>query len=311
MVVKLAKKIVKSYVRKTGFEIKRVASDQRYDLCRHGSHPVEAVYASQGEPCLVEVPLSRIITFGYSAFPLAANAGHPFVKTLEEYRNDREMVVDSSPLRKFYELYQPRTAAEFMGLGQPSYSRFETLPALAAPPLWAWDSPEEYCRHIKGVHQAEDKEQRGSSDKFIGGSQFGPVENDKLEIEFRRLTKLYESIERYGYRPEKCDWMTGVAWVGESEWVIVISTGQHRLACLAVLGYESAAVHLQPVKAPAGLMMRSNHRHFPSVVNSYHTAEEARTIFDRMMSRRQPEAAREWLSFCQAGRAPVVSVVES
>lgn len=311
MILKAAKEMVKSSVSKVGIEIRRVVSEERFNLCQPGSHPIEAVYASCGKPCLVEVPLSRIVTFGYSALPLESRAGHPFVKTLEEYRDDRRMDAERSPLRKFYSLYQPRSAAELMGLHRPSYSGFADLPALAALPLWAWDSPEGYFRHIKGVHQKENKEQGCRIGEFIGGSQCGPVEHNKLVIEFGRLTKLYESVERYGYQHDKCDWMTGVAWVGESDWVIVISAGQHRLACLGALGYESAIIHLQPTKAPAGLMLRSCHRHFPSVVNGYHTAEEALAIFDRMLSRRQPDAAREWLGYCQAGQTPATVVGES
>jgi len=223
----------------------------------------------------------------------------PFYERLRgRFPRSTHLLAENSPLRRYYELYQPATASELMDLSCPSYAEFNDLPALAAPPLWSWKSPKEYCSHIKNVYKKEDEEQGVKLGEFIGGTQFGPIETRKLTIEYRRLIRLYESIKRHGFRPERCEWIAGTAWADENDWVIAISTGQHRLACLAALGYESVIVHLQPSKAPGGIMLRSCSRHFPTVVNGFHTEEEALAIFDRIVNKKQPKAASEWLAYC-------------
>ncbi|KAA0011406.1 hypothetical protein F0A17_15035 [Billgrantia pellis] len=302
------KKIIKRAFRKTGLEVRRVAEAKFFDLSEDKGHPLEAVYAARGKPCLVKVSLSRLVTFGYGAFSLETGGGHPFLKTLEEYKKNPVMSERESSLCRFYELFRPASASELMGLSQPSFSRLNELSALEAPPLWAWESPEEYGSYIKSIHQKEDIEQGARFGAFVGGSQFGPVETRKLAVEYCRLTRLYDSIRAYGFRADRCEPMTGVAMVNGSEWLITVSTGQHRIACMAALGYDSAIIKLQPTKAPAGLMLRSCHRHFPTVLNGFHTEEEALEIFDRLISKKPPRAAHKWLAYCAHGDAvePVV-----
>ncbi|WP_139232962.1 hypothetical protein [Halomonas korlensis] len=261
-------------------------------------NPIEAVYASSGNSCLVKVPLDRIVTFNYSAFSLGINGKHPFVRTLKAYEENSQLTAKASPLRWFYDLYQPATASELMDIPRPSYSAFLDLPPLASLPLSSWLSPEKYCEYIKSIYQREDTEQGVKLDEFIGGSQFGPIEPRKLFIEYRRLTHLYDSIKSRGYKPQTGEWMTGTAWIDEKDWVVMVSTGQHRIACLAALGHESAVVRLQPKKAPGGLMLKSFSRHFPSVVNGFHTEEEALAIFDRIISKKSPRVASDWIDYC-------------
>lgn len=293
-----AKRMMKLTLYKSGFEVKRAVQASFFDLTQNEGHPVEAVYASRGRPCLVKVPLSRIVTFGYGAFSLKENGGHPFVKTLQEYALNARMNAEESPLGQFYSLFQPASASEYMGLSSPSYARFKELPALSAPPLWEWDSPEDHCERIKEIYRREDVQEGAKTGYFIGGSQFGPVETRKLVIEYNRLTRIYDSIRRQGFRADRCDWMTGVALVNGDDWTIALSTGQHRIACLAALGYKNATIMLLPKKAPGGLVLRSCCRYFPTVVNGFHTEAEAAALFDRLMAGKQPSAARSWLDFC-------------
>ncbi|MGQ4877390.1 hypothetical protein ACOJCM_02285 [Billgrantia sp. LNSP4103-1] len=303
--MKKTKRIIRSVLGKAGVEVRRVVGNRLYDLAETEGHPIEAVYASRGKPCLVRVPLTRIVTFGYSAFSLGSGGGHPFLKALEEYENGNLVPGIGCSLRRFYELYRPSSASELMGLDDPSYTRFNELPALSAPPLWEWQSPDEYCTYIKSIHEKEDVEQGARFGAFAGGSQFGPVEERKLFVEYRRLVRLYESIKSRGFSKADGDPIAGVALVNENDWLIALSTGQHRIACLAALGYESVIVKLLVTKAPAGLMLRSCYRHFPTVVNGYHAGEEALDIFDRIMARRPPKAAQPWLEYCRQHEAAI------
>lgn len=300
MLLKAAKTLLKSSFHKAGLEVKKKAEAELFDLtCAGHIHPIEAVYNSCGNACLVKVPLTRLVTFDYSAFPLDSGGGHPFVITLDEYKRNPSLSAEHSPLRQYYDFYRPATASELMDIDRPSCPDFDHLPALAATPLWSWKSPEAYCAHLMEVYRKEDEAQGVKVGKFIGASQFGPVAPRKLTIEYARLTRLYDSIKRDGFRPERGEWITGVVWADERDWVIAVSTGQHRLACLAALGHESAIVYLQPKKAPSGIMLRSWSRHFPSVINGFHTQQEALAIFDRIVCKRPPKAADAWLAYCR------------
>lgn len=298
MLTRSAKDLIKSSLHSAGIEIRKNKETTVFDLTRTGGpHPIEAAYAARGKPLLITAPLSKMVTFNYSAFSLDTDDGHPFLATLKVYENDSNIPLERSPLYHYYELYQPRSASELMDIDHPSYADFNKLPALAATPLWASRPPEDQISYIKEIYQKEDEAQGMKTGKFIGGSEYGPIEGSKLAIEYGRLTALYDSIKKHGYTPDKCDWITGTVWTDENDWTIAISTGQHRIACLAALGYESATVYLQETKAPGGILLRSCARHFPSVVRGFHTEAEAISIFDRISRKRPPRAASEWLSY--------------
>lgn len=302
MLIKSSKDLLIASCNRLGVEIKRKEKLEIYDLTEGNlAHPVEAVYASCGKSCLVRIPLDRIVTFNYSAFSLEVDGCHPFVNTLNMYDRNHALTADNSPLRWFYDLYQPATASDLMDVPSPSYSAFCDLPALASPPLYSWESPEKYYSYIKSIYQREDAEQGSKLGEFIGGTQFGPVDPRKLVIEYRRLTGIYDSIKKHGYNTDNGEWITGAAWVDEKDWIVMVSTGQHRIACLAALGYESVVVRLQPKKAPGGIMHRSFSRHFPTVVNGFHSEQEALAIFDRIVSKKPPSAAKGWLDYCKYG----------
>lgn len=298
-----AKDLIKSSLYSAGIEIRKTKETIVFDLTKADCpHPIEAAYAARGNPFLITAPLSKMVTFNYSAFSLDPEDGHPFLATLNEYKNDKNIPLELSPLYRYYELYQPKSASDLMDIDNPSYTDFNALPALAATPLWASRRPEDQISYLKYIYRKEDEAQGIRTGKFIGGSEYGPIEIKKLAIEYGRLTTLYDSIKQHGYTPERGDWITGTVWADENDWTIAISTGQHRIACLAALGYESATVYLQEKKAPGGILLRSCARHFPSVVRGFHTEEEATSIFDRISRKRPPKAASEWLSYCHHDR---------
>ncbi|MDN3554855.1 hypothetical protein [Halomonas maura] len=303
MLTRSAKDIIKSSLHSAGIEIRKNKENTVFDLTTTGClHPIEAAYAARGKPLLITAPLSRMVTFNYSAFSLDPDDGHPFLATLLQYENDRSIPLELSPLCRYYALYQPKSASELMDIDNPSHADFNRLPALAAIPLWASRPPADQAAFLKDIYRKEDEAQGIHTGEFIGGSEYGPIERRKLAMEYGRLTALYDSIKEHGYSPEKCDRITGTVWANDDDWTISISTGQHRIACLAALGYESATVYLQETKAPGGILLRSCARHFPSVARGFHTEEEAIRIFDRISRKRPPRVASEWLSYCQRNR---------
>ncbi|MGC3875126.1 hypothetical protein ACPF7Z_17895 [Halomonas sp. GXIMD04776] len=121
MLFKPAKELIKYSLYSVGIEVRRKVDEELFDLTQADcSHPLEAVYRSNGKTCLIKVPLSRIVTFNYSAFSLRRDGGHPFIRTLNEYENNSDMTAGNSPLRHYYGLYQPKNASELMDISYPS-----------------------------------------------------------------------------------------------------------------------------------------------------------------------------------------------
>jgi hypothetical protein len=300
MLSQALKKITRTSLKKIGLEIQRSTNPVVFDISGDGvKHPVEAVYKAGGKPCLVRVPLDRIVSFEYAAFPLSVAGGHPFLITLKEYQDNQELTAETSSMAKYYQAYQPANASEVMGLVSPSCRKLRDLPAHASPPLWSPKLPEEYLSYIKDLFKKEDESQGVHLSEFIGGSNFGPIETRKLLLEFDRLIGVYESIKKNGFRFDPSDCITGTAWVDGNDWVISVSSGQHRIASLAALGYEDVIVELQSHKAPGGIMFKSCCQYFPTVVNGLHDVKEAQIIFERILCKKQPVAAKSWLYYCK------------
>ncbi|WP_416137157.1 hypothetical protein ACM26W_11640 [Halomonas sp. HK25] len=299
MFSQVLKTLVRTSLVKMGFEIRRSMNPVVFDLSRNEvKHPVEAIYKANGNPCYVKVPLSRIVSFEYAAFPLSIEAGHPFLVTLKEYESNPKLTAENSLLGKYYQLFQPANASDVMGLASPSCRDLKVLPAWASPPLWSLKTPEEYLDYIKILFQKEDVSQGVSIGKFMGGSTFGPVEPRKLRLEYARLIGVYESIKKSGYRFDASECVTGTVWVDDGRWVVSVSSGQHRIASLAALGYEHVIVELQSHKALGGVMCKSCCEYFPTVINGIHNVKEAQKIFDRIIRGKPPEAASNWIDYC-------------
>lgn len=70
-----------------------------------------------------------------------------------------------------------------------------------------------------------------------------------------------------------------------SEYRVMISRGQHRIAALAAMGAKTAPVRLLPK-----IIARSEASLWPNVDRGFYTVEQAMAVFDRIFEGRQPDA---------------------
>lgn len=94
---------------------------------------------------------------------------------------------------------------------------------------WMWDKEKPLI--LKNIHN----QTRPGGNHF-----FGPNTDEFGEQEFQRLIKLYDAFKKQDYIPEAFadGYIGGYILIKGDDYRFVVTEGQHRIACLAALGYE-------------------------------------------------------------------------
>jgi hypothetical protein len=195
------------------------------------AHPLDAIY--QFEDIIFEVPVANVY-YPYQ-FCYAIDAWHPFVRTLLEFAVNPALAYEDSTLYKYYQMYQPQTVRDVLLFGETSEVG-EELSAYPVPqylPTLPWDPAiETYRRGEAGLEASH------------GNQGFGPVSDQKGELEFRRLIDTFLSIKTHGYQPKATGdgEITGYFVRHQDDYRFIVRGGLHRAAVLGALGYEAIRV---------------------------------------------------------------------
>jgi hypothetical protein len=257
--------------------------------------PMEEVSVTGRRWCIIEVPLTHCRTS--LGFPFTPASLQPFVRTVRSYVNGQASSYSESPLKEYYEHFQPKNIWELLDLsGEPH-------PDLLKFPPWAYVRPWEKTSLAKKLHaritaRTRDNISRGADLSFEhGGTGFGPVSMQKGQLEFRVLARLSESIQRRGYirnnRPDGD--VTAIPLVNErGEVRYVIRSGKHRTAVLTALGFERIPLRISFL----GKSRAAEADHWPHVKDGLFTPEQAATLFQRLFEGRPPRNALppSWLA---------------
>lgn len=295
--------LLKNIFYRFGIQVRRTKNALPVDLTNaEDIDPVSAAYIARGRPALFFVPIDRVLTFGYTGFTIGPDSNNPFVRTLSACKETLRVKYDESPLKVFYSLYQPASVKDILGLENPSFTSFDTLPPEAAPKLWLDEQPGQLSPVRSKQVESENREHGLNENDTAGDPFFGPVTRPKGEFELKRIIRIYQSIKNRGL---KIDWnginnIRVVALVAKSDWRIMIAhSGQHRAAALAALGYREIPVQLQSTTGCGGLVSRCQVDSWPSVRNRYFMKNEALQVFDRIFQGIPPNSARAWLQHNQ------------
>jgi hypothetical protein len=183
---------------------------------------------------------------------------HPFVTALRE---------GPEKLRWFYDSFQPKTVAEAYGLARRGRAG-EDLPP--------WELP----WYLRSVRAAPPGEKGLSVDH--GVSFYGPATDEKVALEYRRLSATRDSIEKYGYEPDRYGDVTGFFLRSGGDYRFFVMGGKHRTAGMVDLGYETIPVVMKP-HWPR-LIDRDFANEWPLVHDGSMEREVAETIFDRFFN---------------------------
>lgn len=247
--------------------------------------PLSALARGNGSPVIIEVPLSRCRTFQELGFLATPDSANPFLMTLQWAQVAGHDTYDKSPLKKYYDTVRLTTGADKLGIDSAQMRTYSPL-HVDAP----WRNPPGeavYQRRARTVRR-EAKAYGKTLTINDGWRAFGPMTDSMGEFEFQRLLFISNSIAHNGYNiSDFQSYPTGnLMLTGDNEWAVLIDDGNHRVSALGVYHYKRTPIILDPLKT----IRRSDAASWPAVQQGAMTSEEARQVFDRIFSGRQPDA---------------------
>lgn len=269
---------------RAGFRVRRFGAEV-VDLRNRTADPIEAIHIGDGRQPVVSVPLERCLILRSNAFRCSTEVGNPFIDTLVEYGSGGEGDYAASVLRRFYDAWRPRNAAEVLGLDETEHPTLAGARPLRYVLPWEGHDPEATEAHRERSIREIGARVAVPLSARDGWKAWGPCSREMGEAEFFRLTDVYDSIRSRGMlRSDAPDGDIGGVVLGAGrEWRILVGPGHHRAAALAALG-ETVA----PVRLRLAVVRRDEAFRWPGVRAGVFTEKAALEVFDRMYAGRQP-----------------------
>ena len=263
------------------FGIDLVKSSEDF-LDKKWNSPIELIYKTHNRYILLKAPIKKIRFLGLHGYKAGYKSRAPFISTLKEYKEKEVTNYKASALQRFYSDFQPNSISEYLYLKSSSSSLLASLPASGAFLPWEDIDPREQVKQRALQIDRDNKEHKSSIDFNEGDPFYGPVSIHKANLEYNRLTKIFESIKKDGFKIDTKGKSNIIAIMLEHDcdYRFFIISGQHRVAALSALDYDNIA--LQVYK---GLIVRRSEVEFwPGVTSQYFTELEALSVFDRIFS---------------------------
>lgn len=270
----------KDLLRACGFELLRVRPaplpptpgdipDRLLDATRH-----------LGRSLLADVPLRAC----REAVGIGFDGHHPVVEAARLLEHDRAEARDA--LADFYHAFQPATAADVLGVPAKEAPTFARHPPLGYILPWEPGTPEDRLAGRTAWFVGEAARENVRLTIQDGANAFGPVSSEKLDLEFLRIQKVYESIRDRGYVRDDSEDGDVYGWLltqNDGTWCVVLDRGLHRAAAAMALGYDSL-----PVRFKHAPVRREGLHYWPQVRAGHITPDGARATFDRVMAGEPP-----------------------
>ncbi|MEA1988423.1 MAG: hypothetical protein U9N57_04335 [Pseudomonadota bacterium] len=180
---------------------------------------------------------------------------HPFLQALEGGKD---------ALANFYKGFSPTNLIEMYGIKR------EGLHGEDLPP---WEIPWLLRKRVPPSSE-------GGLDSSHGASFFGPVTQEKLTLEMRRLESISKSVKAKGYRPKLRGNIEGYFLKNNSEYRFFILGGKHRAAVLSFMGDAQARVPVRVRESVPRFIDRSDSANWPLVRSKCISEELALKVFD-------------------------------
>ena len=280
MLRKLILRPARSVLSRLGLEVTAKQPDAGLTQLTTLEDPRDAIY--QHGDIAFEMPLAKCrYPFHFSYDPLG---WHPFVQTLKQYQENPELRYRDSVLFEFYSKHQPKSLLEaFFGTPDAVADDLSSLAELAIPqyePFFPWDPKKPTAKGEKGLGSAH------------GHQGFGPVSDDKGELELRRLTQTYDSIKASGYQPSHGHDgdIRGYLLKTDDDYRFIVRQGLHRAAVLSAMNYTHIRVRFFDPYPRA--IFEHELSNWPQVKNGVMTQKAAECIFSMFFQENGTEKAR-------------------
>lgn len=250
-----------------------------YDLSGENT-PLDLIYSDfSGKAALIPLERCRSHMLGFTA------NGNPFVEFLKTYSKSKPHY-SGSILEHYYKSFCPSSMQSVLRSDNKALKKHHPI-ATVLP--WDTNLPEHKLPKAC-VNPNADKllsseaKKLGLSEKYNFGWQFfGPVSEDLGQLEYRRLTAVFDSIKEDGYLPEKHGFIHGQFLVSDDNWAWVNIGGKHRFAALAALDFKNIPIALNS-RSTALFIRRIDVEYWPNVKNGLFSKTDALNIFDRILA---------------------------
>lgn len=232
---------------------------------------------------MLEVPLSSLRR-NHLGISIADPNANPFTRSVTDYLSGESTEYAGSVLNRFYESWQPRTLAEFVGVNADGHSSLSR-------PLIVGDMPWDEYRGVDQLLRERDVYELERLAKFghapsgrHGYDYFGPISKALGEYRFKKHCRVARQIVDVGFDP--ADHLVDVQLlVGDGAWALLVRDGKHRTTGLAAIGVQKVRVSL-PGAYP--VIRRDEVAVWPGVHAGLYSVEQALEVFDRHVKGEPP-----------------------
>ena len=181
-------------------------------------------------------------------------------------------------LNAYYEIYKPETALDLFDLDKVDAPSLTNFRPWEVPYPWVDSSIDEWSKILQEGTKKENYRTGKKLTIVDGVHMWGPVSEDKLEVEVQRFHQLLLDIKNNGYkRNNKPDGDIVLDALSDENgnWRYINRGGTHRFSVLAALGTKKIKARIQ------SLIYRNDVEIWPNVISKMYTKEGALKLFDR------------------------------
>lgn len=244
---------------KFGFEIRKTSVAPYYYLHRYDALDME------GENGVHVLPIDKIVSPHF--FSYGAQGWHYYSEFLRELKDNDALEYSSSVLKRYYDVFQPKTVADILFFDEPENApqQLRDMPALLIRDFWQLDGS---IDEVKS-HLIEEETQL-----------FGPISKMYGEEQFIRCHNAHRLLKKHGYLPERFEdgYIGGIFIRHNGDYRFLASAGKHRLGALSVLDYTDIKVYC-PYKIK--VLDSQNIKNWPTVRSGMFSEEDMMRIVDK------------------------------
>ena len=225
-----------------------------------------ALSVPDSESTIFEVELTKCVDLYGAGY---VTDWHPFVQVLKQHQEEINLKYEDSILREYYDKFKPKNLEEGLFAKRGRARKLERgwigLP-------WFWDE------NKRVIFEDKLGETRPGGNHF-----FGPNTEEFGAAELGRLVHLLPVLEEQGYQPEffSDGYISGYLLIKGNDYRFVVTEGQHRIACLAALGYESIRVRFSQKPEYPRIVRFEDVKRWPQVINGAYSVNLAFKVFER------------------------------
>lgn len=277
------KSLIRFLLLKRGLRLVKTKSINLRDVIV--DHPLNVLNEIQNKGnsvfVLLNIPISKCRTQIWNTLEIDKN---PFVKTIVSHNKTKSLDYESSEISNYYNNYQPNGASDVLRI--PNNNGLKNIPAIGYVLPWENFTYKELINKRERIALSENKKAGKTIGLSSGYTDFGPVSEEKGELEFKRLIEVYENIKNKGYK-EKLHHpdggISGYFLIGEdNKWCFFIKSGKHRSYALSALGYTHIPVSLE--LSLETIKHISTIEFWPQVKNELFTELEARLLVKNILN---------------------------